>query len=125
MADDELWHVRMSHNEVKQLTLEQLDDLFRLEVIEADTLIWQPGMTEWLPLSVVAGLEDEDPNPVNIPVSLPPPRPLPRAATLAQTQTAWPPKLLPPSNPPPPRSVRPTPPPPSTRSMAPASAGAP
>jgi hypothetical protein len=101
----------MSHDEVKQLTLEQLDDLFRLEVIEADTLLWQPGMTEWLPLSVVAGLEDEEPNPVNIPVSLPPPRPLPRATPMTQTQTAWPPKLPAPSNPPPPPGARSAPPP--------------
>ena len=39
MSDDELWHVRISPDDVKQLTLEQLDDLFRLEVIEADTLL--------------------------------------------------------------------------------------
>src|SRR5690242_2507272 len=87
MADDDLWHVRVSQ-EVKQLTLEQLDDLFRLEVIEASTLVWQPGMTEWLPLSVVAGLGDDEPEAVSIPVSEPPKR-------MAQTATSWPPKAQP------------------------------
>ncbi|HEX5098971.1 MAG TPA: GYF domain-containing protein [Polyangiaceae bacterium] len=115
MADDELWHVRMSPNEVKQLTLEQLDDLFRLEIIEADTLIWQPGMTEWLPLSVVAGLGDEDPEPVNIAVSQPPPN------RMAQTQTAWPPvaRAAPPSTAPAPPSMRSAPPPLSQRPAPP------
>src|SRR6185295_454 len=115
MADDELWHVRMSPNEVKQLTLEQLDDLFRLDIIEADTLIWQPGMTEWLPLSVVAGLGEEDPEPVNIAVSRPPPN------RMAQTQTAWPPvaRSAPPSTAPAPPSMRAAPPPLSQRPVPP------
>jgi hypothetical protein len=117
MTDDELWHVRMSPQEVKQLTLEQLDDLFRLDIIEADTLIWQPGMTEWLPLSVVAGLGDEDPEPVNIAVSQPP---APQSR-LAQTQTAWPPvaRSAPPSTAPAPPSVRSAPPPLSQRPVPP------
>src|SRR5215213_2016432 len=54
MSDDELWHVRVSADEVKQLTLEQIDDLYRLDVIDADTQLWQDGMAEWLPLRVVA-----------------------------------------------------------------------
>jgi hypothetical protein len=108
MADDDLWHVRLAPDEVKQLTLEQLDDLFRLEVIEASTLIWQPGMTEWLPLSVVAGLGEEDPEPVHIAVSEPPTR------RMAQTATSWPPQ---PVRSAPPRSA---PPPPSKRSVTPA-----
>src|SRR6185295_1056744 len=113
MADDELWHVRMSPQEVKELTLEQLDDLFRLDIIEADTLIWQPGMTEWLPLSVVAGLGDDDGEAVSIPVSAPPP-------ALARTHTSWPPKPVPPSrSAPPPLSQRPAPAPPSARPAPP------
>jgi len=102
--DDDLWHVRIAPDDVKQLTLEQLDDLFRLEVIEADTLLWQPGMTEWLPLSVVAGLDEEaaETEKVSIPVSAPPPRPVAPPKQLAQTATAWPPRaasLAPPPKP--------------------------
>ena len=62
MSDEaeDLWHVRVAPDDVKILTLEQVDDLFRLEVIDEDTMLWQDGMTEWLPLRVVAGLDDEE-----------------------------------------------------------------
>lgn len=58
-AEDEIWHVQMAPGEVKQLTLEQLDDFYRLGVIEDSTPVWQPGMDGWLPLSKVAGIEAE------------------------------------------------------------------
>lgn len=90
MADDDLWHVRMAADDVKELTLEQLDDLFRLDLIEPSTLVWQPGMTEWLPLSVVAGLDDPQPEHVSIPVSAPPPAP---SARVVPTATGWPPRV--------------------------------
>jgi hypothetical protein len=130
-AAEELWHVRLPHDEVKQLTLEQLDDLFRLDVISADTQVWQPGMDEWLPLSVVAGLGDDEPETMSIPVSQPPPTTVKRVAST--TQNVWPPPAAPASSwpppavqassfPPPPsraNAVTTRPPPPSARSNAP------
>jgi len=83
---EDLWHVRMGPTDVKKLTLEQLDDLFRLDVISADTQVWQPGMDEWLPLSVVAGLGDDEPEAISIQVSE-----RPAAMMSRQTSTAWPP----------------------------------
>jgi hypothetical protein len=122
MADEELWHVRLSPDEVKILTLDQLDDLFRLEVIEADALVWQPGMDEWLPLNVVAGLGDddaEDGSAVNIPVSEPPRAPAPRVG--ATTAVGWPPAPAQSPRPaPPPLSQRPLPPAPAALSQRPA-----
>lgn len=56
---EDQWHVEVEPGEVKIMSLEQLDDLYRLEVISASTKVWQPGMTEWLPLAIIAGLEDE------------------------------------------------------------------
>ncbi len=91
--DPDLWHVLLAPGETKVISLEQLDDLFRLEIIDAETRVWQPGMTEWLPLSVVAGM-DEAPE-QTLPRSVPPPH---RGA---------PP--LPARRPPPPSSVRPAP----------------
>src|SRR5690606_36813752 len=44
---------------VKQQSLEQLVDFYRLGVIEDTTLVWQPTMDGWLPLSKVAGIEPE------------------------------------------------------------------
>jgi hypothetical protein len=113
MADEELWHVRLSPDEVKVLTLDQLDDLFRLEVIEADALVWQPGMDEWLPLNVVAGLGDDDDaaSAVSIQVSEPP---RPPARVGATTAVGWPPA------PGAPLSQRPAPPPLSQRPLPPA-----
>jgi hypothetical protein len=136
MADEDLWHVRVASDDVKILPLEKLDDLFRLDVIDGDTLVWQPGMDEWLPLRVVAGIGDDAPEVVNIAVSEPPPRPI-----AAATATSWPPQALPrqgvTSRPPqvgslpPPRTApppslsrtaplpsRPAPPPPSSRAPA-------
>ncbi len=49
---------------MRTLTLEQLDDLFRLEVISEQTPLWQPGMSHWLPLGTVAGIEPPAPKPV-------------------------------------------------------------
>jgi hypothetical protein len=114
MADEDLWHVRIAPDEVKILSLEKLDDLFRLDVIDGDVLVWQAGMDEWLPLRVVAGIgdeEDEEPEVVEIPVSEPPPRPIG-----STTATAWPPQAIPNQtlNAWPPQSQ---PPPPSSRSM--------
>src|SRR6187402_2281145 len=57
--DDEQWHVALAPGEVKVVSLEQLDDLFRLSIVDAETKVWQPGMSEWLPLGVIAGMDDE------------------------------------------------------------------
>jgi hypothetical protein len=118
---EDLWHVRVAPDEVKILTLEQVDDLFRLEVIDEDTQLWQEGMDEWLPLRVIAGLDDE-PAPSLPPISNPPPR----SPALAQT-APWPP---PPAPAPPPPSHRPLPPatlppPRSARPAAPAASSFP
>ncbi len=121
MADDELWHVRISADEVKTLTLEQIDDLYRLEVIDADTQLWQDGMDEWLPLRVVAGLDEEEVVNISVPPSMPPKLgntmswPPPAVAGPSPTNSSWPPSVSA-SVPPSARSVPPAP--PSSRSNA-------
>jgi hypothetical protein len=87
MSDDELWHVRVSADEVKQLTLEQIDDLFRLDVIDADTQLWQDGMDEWLPLRVVAGLDEPEVVNISVPPTMPPPK-------MGTTASSWPPPAV-------------------------------
>jgi len=54
---DEPWHVQMGPGDVRQLSLEQLDDFYRLDVINERTIVWQTGMSQWLPLGAVAGIE--------------------------------------------------------------------
>jgi hypothetical protein len=107
MADDELWHVRVSEHDIKTLTLEQIDDLYRLDVIDADTQLWQDGMDEWLPLRVVAGLDEEEHVNVSVPPSVPAPK-------LGNTMSSWPPAVA--AAP----SAQSSWPPPVARSVAPA-----
>jgi hypothetical protein len=134
-AEEERWHVRLAPGEIKLLTLEQIDDLFRLEMIDGDTLLRQEGTEDWQRLRVVAGLEDDAPAPTAAPEpvrSAPPPpshrAPAPQSAPPAPVRSA-------PSAPPPPvRSAPPSPtapPPPSaqpptvTSARPPAVSGAP
>lgn len=86
---EEMWHVQIEPGEVKTLTLEQMDDMYRLELISGSTLVWQRGMPKALPLSVVAGIEEEEEEIMEIepePVYAPPP-PSSRAAPPQQTIT--------------------------------------
>ncbi len=145
---DDLWRVRVAPDDEKVLTLEQVDDLFRLGMIDENTMLWQEGMSEWLPLRVVAGLDDEaDAAPPAAPTSQlpwpasqlprpptppPPPTPLPpppksqlapqpvRRDTLMPGWTSAPVQPQAPSQPPPPSARRaPTPPPPPVQSAPP------
>ncbi|WP_437815283.1 DUF4339 domain-containing protein [Sorangium sp. So ce1078] len=71
MTDDRetLWHVAIAPDDIKVLTLDKLDDLFRLDLIDESTKIWRPGMASWQPLGVVAGI---DPAPASARVQGPP-----------------------------------------------------
>ena len=77
IADDDKWHVEFEPNEVKIVSLEQLDDLFRLSIVDSETKVWQAGMSDWQPLRVIAGL-DEAPAPQP---RRAPPKPPTRAAS--------------------------------------------
>jgi hypothetical protein len=57
MPADETWHVAVAPDDVKVVSLEQLDDMFRLSLVDSETKVWQPGMSEWVSLGVVAGLD--------------------------------------------------------------------
>jgi hypothetical protein len=52
------WHVVLSRDEVKIVSLDQLDDLYRLSIIDAETQVWQNGMSEWQALRVIAGVDE-------------------------------------------------------------------
>jgi uncharacterized protein DUF4339 len=57
-GEDGLWYVAIASDDIKTMTLDQLDDAFRLGVITAETSVWTEGMEAWAPLREVAGLED-------------------------------------------------------------------
>ncbi len=79
IADDDKWHVALAPGEVKIVSLEQLDDLYRLSIVDAETKVWQSGMGEWQPLRVIAGI-DEEPVPPPAPKRTHPKPPSPRSA---------------------------------------------
>jgi hypothetical protein len=56
-VEEDTWYAALEPGNVKQLTLEQLDDYFRCDIINEQTPIWKEGMTQWLPLATVAGIE--------------------------------------------------------------------
>ena len=92
----------MAAGEVKVLTLEQIDDLFRIEIIDGDTLVRQDGTEQWLPLRVVAGLDDEASEPAAAA-----PAPAVRSAPPPPVRSAPPPSVR--SAPPPPPAPLPAP----------------
>jgi len=127
IADDEKWHVQFASDEVRVVSLEQLDDLFRLSIVDSETQVWQAGMSQWQPLRVIAGLDEQ-------PVSQArraPPKPPTRSAAPSVRPAAPAPRLAAPApraatpsvRPPAPQSVRPAPPParPADAYIAPAS----
>ncbi len=70
-TDPDTYFVMVAQDEVKQMSLDLLADAYRLDVIDDGTLVWQPGYTEWIPLSVLLGAPEEH---VSLAPSLPPPR---------------------------------------------------
>ena len=129
VAEDQ-WHVALAPGEIKVVSLEQLDDLFRLSIVDAETKVWQDGMSDWQPLRVIAGLDEAPvaeskrthPKPPS-PRSAPPPprRPQSVAPPSPSVRPATPPPRPQSVAPPPSPSVRPAPPPPRAHSVAPAS----
>lgn len=105
--DEEKWHVQIAAGEVKVVTLEQLDDLFRLSLVDSETHVWQTGMTEWQPLRVIAGLDDE-PAPAPTPKRAPP-KPPTRTAVMSTVPSPTRTVAMAPAPQPLPRSVRPAP----------------
>jgi hypothetical protein len=96
-AQQEIWHVMIASDDMKRMNVDQLDDAFRLDLVDTSTLVWKTGMEGWRRLGSIAGIDDE-PETIARPLG-PPARP-----------------FGPPSPPPPPRPPRPQH---QTRSVAP------
>jgi hypothetical protein len=75
-ADNEIWHVMIA-DDMKRMNVDQLDDAFRLSLVDTSTMVWKAGMKTWQRLGAVAGIEDE-PAPVTHRAPPPPPRPMAR-----------------------------------------------
>src|SRR6187551_398257 len=115
---EEMWHVQIEPGDVKTVTLEQMDDMYRLELISASTLVWQPGMAKALPLPVIAGIDDEESDVMEIEPEL-----IPEPVYSTRSVAPAPASVTARSVAPAPASVRyPTMPPPPTAIAAPVAA---
>jgi hypothetical protein len=56
LMGDELWFV-VAGDQVRRMTLDELDEAFALDVLDASTPVWTEGMETWAPLATVAGLD--------------------------------------------------------------------
>lgn len=56
MSDLATWYYVGSFGQLGPLTKEQLEELIEGGVIEKQTYVWRPGMSDWLPASSVAEL---------------------------------------------------------------------
>lgn len=82
-ADNEIWHVMIASDDMKRMNVDQLDDAFRLSLVDASTMVWKVGMKTWQRLGSIADLETDEPEDSvtrmrHAPAPPPPPRPLAR-----------------------------------------------
>ncbi|HSC86327.1 MAG TPA: hypothetical protein VLC09_03620 [Polyangiaceae bacterium] len=54
----DVYFVLLGPDDTKQMSIDQLDDAFRLEVIDEATLVWQPGFAEWIRLDQLLAMVD-------------------------------------------------------------------
>jgi hypothetical protein len=58
-GSDDVWFVAVASDDIKQMSVDQLDEAFRLGIISAETAVWTEGMETWAPLGEVADLGSE------------------------------------------------------------------
>jgi hypothetical protein len=58
---DDIWHVQVAASDVRVVTLDKLNDLFRFDVIDEQVFVWQKGMTDWVRLSTLLGAQEPEP----------------------------------------------------------------
>jgi len=57
VAPDEVWHVQVAAGDVRVVTLEKLDDLYRYDAIDEQAFVWQTGMSGWVQLRTLLGID--------------------------------------------------------------------
>lgn len=53
----DVWSVAVSPDDIRRMTVDQMDEALDAGAIDTETLVWRPGMREWSPLRKVAGLD--------------------------------------------------------------------
>jgi uncharacterized protein DUF4339 len=68
-GSDDVWFVAVASDDIKQMSVDQLDEAFRLGIISAETAVWTEGMETWAPLGEVADLGSEGESEASAPAS--------------------------------------------------------
>lgn len=71
-GSEDVWFVAVASDDIKQMSVDQLDEAFRLGIITAETAVWTEGMEAWAPLGQVADLESDSETSGSVPVANPP-----------------------------------------------------
>lgn len=82
--DVEVWHVEIAPNDVRVLTLEQLDEAFQRGLVNERTRVFQDGMDEPAFLGELLGLDGDDEEAHEEPVAAAPPPPAPEPKRIHQ-----------------------------------------
>jgi hypothetical protein len=53
LDEEDVWHTLLGPNDVRCLSLEQLDDFYRIGVVDERTFLWKRGMPDWKTLETV------------------------------------------------------------------------
>jgi hypothetical protein len=57
-SQDEIWNVQLSDGEVRSVSLDKLNDLYRFSLIDDNAFVWQPGMQNWTRLATLLGVDE-------------------------------------------------------------------
>ena len=73
-TDAEFWHVQLPSGEVRYYSLEELDEAFQRDEIDAKTYVLKQGETSWMRLGDLLGLDEApvEPSVVVAPSERPP-----------------------------------------------------
>lgn len=94
-SEPNTWRVMLAKDDIKVMSRAQLDDAYRLSIIDDDTAVWGPGMKDWQALGVALSSPPPPASPPP-PVRSAPPPPLLQGLSSPPRHSAPPPRSAPP-----------------------------
>lgn len=70
-GSEDVWFVAVASDDIKQMSVDQLDEAFRLGIITGETAVWTEGMEAWAPLGQVVDLDAEAETSGSVPAASP------------------------------------------------------
>jgi len=81
-TEEDFWHVQLPSGDVRYWSLDELDEAFQRDEVDAKTYVLKQGETTWERLGDLLGLDDVPPPSSHVPTALPYAQTLPFAQTL-------------------------------------------